>query len=408
MSVGAGPFLAALRQHGVSLASGVPCSLLSPLFDATAADPAWSYVPAASEGEALAVAAGAWLGGRLGLVLLQNSGLGNAVNPLTSLCATYGIPAVLVIGHRGQSADDAPQHRLMGQVTAPLLELLGVPWRALGSEDGSALADAAWAAHTATERCGPAALLVARGTFGASDSSLSSATARSGNAALEGASQHGVDSVVEGAAPRSASAAVEGTRCVRPPTRWEALSALSAALRDDDLVIATTGRTGRELLAIEDRPGSFPMAGSMGCASALGLGLALAVPGRRVIVLDGDGALLMKLGSCATIGARGPGSLLHLLLDNGCYASTGGQPSASPGVCLPSVAAACGYRRALHLSSSEQLTQLVSAFDLDQGPVFATLAVAPGNRAQVGRPARDPHTLRDHFRKAAQQRGSLV
>jgi phosphonopyruvate decarboxylase len=367
-----------LLALGVTCATGVPCSWLAPLTTEALAGGRLPYVPAASEGEAIGVAAGSWLGGRLAAVLIQNSGLGNAVNPLTSLAATYELPMLLLVSHRGRVEGDAPQHRLMGAITEPLLELMQIPTRVLPDEPAAAREVLAAAVADATTNLRPAAVIVPRGTV---------APAR-----------HADPLPAKSARPVTVEA--QGDPAPVAPTRAEALAALAGALRADDLVISTTGMASRELAAVGDRDASFPMMGSMGCASAVALGVALAAPARRVVVVDGDGALLMKAGALATIGAQRPGGLLHVVLDNGCYESTGGQPSASASVDFAALAAACGYGRALTLGGAGDLARLVRGFGVGEGPAFATLSVQPGREPGTPRVPRTPQAIRDGFREA--------
>lgn len=380
MTVSSQSFAHGLRDLGVEVATGVPCSALSAFVSHNASAACWPYIGAASEGEAVAIAAGSWLGGRFPLVLMQNSGLGNAVNPLTSLCATFDIPLLLVVSHRGHDPRDAPQHRLMGAITLPLLDLMQIPAFVLPTDGDEALSVAAQAWQIASTSRRPAALVVRKGTF---------------------------DPVPPPPAPPPKTrrpTVIEGLDVPSRgelPTRHEALLAIDGALRGDDLVLAATGRTSRELSAIRDRPGNFPMVGSMGCASGIGLGVALARPGRRVVVVDGDGALLMKLGTVATIGHCAPPALLHVVLDNGVHETTGGQPTVSSGLSFEHVAAGAGYARVVALSDTAALARLVADFRPGDGPVFATLSIAGGHVPDVPRIPRTPQQVRDAFRAAA-------
>jgi phosphonopyruvate decarboxylase len=155
----------------------------------------------------------------------------------------------------------------------------------------------------------------------------------------------------------------------------------------DSVVIGTTGFTGRELFALDDRPNHLYMVGSMGCASSFGLGLALAQPGRRVVVVDGDGAALMRMGNLATLGAYGPGNLQHLLLDNGVHDSTGGQATVSKGVSFAAIASACGYRHAAQASSEQDLERFLSS---RAGPEFLHMHIRTGAPDQLPRPDQKP------------------
>jgi phosphonopyruvate decarboxylase len=138
-------------------------------------------------------------------------------------------------------------------------------------------------------------------------------------------------------------------------TRMEMLESLRAAARPGDALLATTGFTGRELYALEDSENQLYMVGSMGCVSSLGLGMALAQPKRRIIAVDGDGALLMRLGALSTVGYERPPNLVHIVLDNGAYESTGGQTTLSGSVDLPAIAAACGYPRTREVTTPAEL-----------------------------------------------------
>lgn len=303
-------FCSELAERGFSTASGVPCSHFGgPI--ALLSRSGEGYVPAPNEGAALAVAAGAALAGRRAYVMLQNSGLGNLVNPLTSLVMTYQLPVLTFVSLRGwpDPATDEPQHEVMGPASRPLLEALGVPHYTLRKDDGverfQELLDAA--DKDLSDRRAPF-VLVERGAIGKADA---------GSADEAG----GLPSA-------------DVMRRI-------------ADLAPDAALVATTGYTGRELFAVADRPGNFYMQGSMGHAASLALGVALSRPQRTVVVLDGDGAALMHLGAMSTIGQQAPENLVHVILDNGVHESTGGQRTTSDTTSFAQVAAACGYRTAV-------------------------------------------------------------
>jgi len=326
-------FLRQTQASGIELFTGVPCSLFTSLIDTVIADPAVDYVGAANEGDALAIAAGAELGGKRGAVLFQNSGLGNAVNPFTSLTETFRIPALVICSWRGEpgAAPDEPQHERMGKITPQLFELMGMEWALLPTEETEVPAVLERARETMDASGMPFALVVQRGTF------TNGAPRTSGE--LRPPTLH-VD-------PGPTS----GAR-VDPDT---ALRAIQEGAGESDVILTTTGFTGRALYAVGDRDNQLYMVGSMGCVSSLGLGLARAQPKRRVIVLDGDGALLIRLGALATLGYERPSNLLHVLLDNGVHDSTGSQATVSPSIDPVAMAAACGYPRASRVASVEEL-----------------------------------------------------
>lgn len=377
--IGAAEFVHQAATLGYRWYAGVPCSFLTPLIDHVSAHPDLAYLCAANEGDAVAAAAGAWLGGRRCVALMQNSGLGNAVSPLTSLNAVFQIPVLLIVTVRGEPGlADEPQHALMGRITPALLDTMEIPWAYLpDSPDtlGPALAKA-HAIMNETER--PYALLVRKGSF------------------------HGPG------APRNTPLPGRNNSVTTPRARWQApglrrpsrrgaLERIMALTSErDTALIASTGYTGRELYALGDRPHQLYMVGSMGCASSLALGLALARPELRVVVLDGDGAALMRMGNLATIGAYRPPNLVHVLLDNEAHESTGGQATVSASISFAGVAAACGYGA---IWEGDQLSLLDEAFSASQaaGPVFVHLKIAPGAPARLPRPSISPLEVRRRF-----------
>lgn len=375
------PFSKVMREEGIDFLTGVPCSYLKSFVSYANASGRIPYSVASSEGEAIGIAAGAWLGGRMPMVLIQNSGLGNCVNPLTSLSLTFDLPLVLMVSHRGQGPKDAPQHRVMGAITYALLETMGIEAHTMPPEQEEAHDLLRRLRRTAAQRLRPVAVVVPKGTFEpyAYTEKLTPKTPKTPT-------------------EPDASAAPE-----RLAPRVEALQAIAGALAPDDLVIATTGMTSRELFTVGDRPANFYMMGSMGCAPAIALGLALCRPQRKVIVLDGDGAFMMKMGTATTIGHYRPQGILHLLLDNGTYETTGGQPTASPTVDFERVALAAGYRRAVTARDPADLSRLVSDFRVGDGPVLGVLPILDGHLPDVPRVEPRPQQIRDRFREAARE-----
>ena len=373
--IAADAFLEPARARGFSFYTGVPCSFLTPLINRVISDPALAYVGAASEGEAVAIAAGAWLAGRRTVVMCQNSGLGNTVNPLTSLNHPFRIPTLLIVTWRGQPGlGDEPQHELMGQVTGSLLDTIAVGHAGFPSE-----AEAVPAALDAAERAMaadglPFALVMEKGSV----------------------RDDGLDQPEQPARPRGTIEDLreEGAR----PARIDLLRRVQALAPADAAVVATTGKTGRELFTLDDRPQQLYQVGSMGCAPAMGLGIALNTP-RPVLVLDGDGAALMKLGSMATIGAHAPATLIHVLLDNGVHDSTGGQATVSPNVDFAAVARACGYPRAFRCDGEAGFARALEvALGDGPGPVLIHALIAPGSLAGLGRPTIAPREVARRFR----------
>jgi phosphonopyruvate decarboxylase len=183
--------------------------------------------------------------------------------------------------------------------------------------------------------------------------------------------------------------------------RRDAVAEVVRAVGDSSLIVATTGKTARELEADWDRPENLYVVGSMGCASSVALGVALQARSRQVVVLDGDGAALMRLEAMAAIGRLAPTNLLHVLIDNEAYESTGGQPTGSGQVNFTEIAAACGYRAAREVSSAEGLRSALERQLSYAGPALLRVRVAPGSDPGLGRPALAPPASAERFRKAA-------
>ncbi len=377
-------FIEAARERGFHWYAGVPCSYLTPFINYVLQDDSLQYLSMANEGDAVALMAGVALAGtpgnvhRRGVSMMQNSGLGNAVSPLTSLTWTFRLPQLLIVTWRGQpGVADEPQHALMGPITPALLDAMEIPWELFPTESaaiGPAL-DRATAHMDATGR--PYALLMQKGSVAAH--------------ALEADRAQGAGRP-DPAVAAEARARVE---LLRPAgaaraSRREALQCVVARTSSaSTAVLASTGFCGRELFALDDRPNHFYMVGSMGCVVPLALGFALARPDLRVLALDGDGAALMRMGAFATVGAYGPSNLGHLLLDNAVHDSTGGQATVSPHVSFGEVAAACGYSSSLETDDVERIAAWLEA-PPQRGPRFARLFTRGGTPADLPRPSVAP------------------
>jgi phosphonopyruvate decarboxylase len=380
-------FVEAARARGFEWYAGVPCSYLTPFINYVVQDPELHYVSMANEGDAVALMAGVALAGadggtrhRRGVTLMQNSGLGNAVSPLTSLTWTFRLPQLLIITWRGQPGiADEPQHALMGPITASLLAAMEIPWELFPSS-GDAIGpilDRALAHMDETGR--PYALVMQKGSV-AAHGLQGDAIAKPSAAAAPKA-----DIRARGLAARSRASRHEALRRVVAQT--------AAA---STVVLASTGFCGRELYAIDDRPNQFYMVGSMGCVVPLALGLALARPDLHVVALDGDGAALMRMGAFATVGAYAPPNLWHLLLDNGVHDSTGGQATVSPHVSFADLAIACGYDAALETDDLGEIDAWLAA-PRRTGPHFARLLIRSGAAHDLPRPSLSPIEVKRRF-----------
>lgn len=368
-------FVDGLIDHGYNFFTGVPCSLLTPLINHLEEDRRVSYVGATNEGEAVALAAGAWLAGRKCVVMCQNSGLGNAINPLTSLNYPFQIPALLIVTWRGQpDMPDEPQHVLMGAVTPRLLELAEIAHQPFPETKDRITPVLGRVDEMTKIRSLPTALILSKDVL-------------AGNRRTQ-----------QPGRPRqrrnsSMNTTIRGSRS----TRIAVLERLTNIFPTSAAVISTTGKCSRELFTLRDCSQHFYVIGSMGCASAVGLGVAMNMH-RPVVVIDGDGAALMRLEHMASIGARAPENLLHIVLDNGVHDSTGGQITLSSIVDFGAVAAACGYASVSVCNDLNQTEETVLEALRTPGPHFIRVLVHPGSIEHLGRPTLAPVAVAQRFR----------
>jgi phosphonopyruvate decarboxylase len=367
-------FITRATALGFGLYAGVPCSYLKPFINTVIDATDVRYVAAANEGDAVAIAAGAQLGGTRAVAMFQNSGLGNAVNPLTSLTHIFRIPILLITTLRGEpgGAPDEPQHALMGAITTDMLELMQIPWEWFPTQDDAVDAVLQRALAHMEASGTPYALVMKKGSVTPSP----------------------LESQLDARATYPCSSS--GWQAPATATRAEMLQALQASAGETDVILATTGYTGRELCALSDHDNQLYMVGSMGCVSSLGLGLALLRPERRVIVIDGDGALLMRMGALATIGYERPANLVHILLDNGMHESTGGQSTVSHSIDICALAAACGYARTGRATTPGELVSWLE--NAGDGLSLLHVRTRPGVAASLPRPDRTPAQVADRLR----------
>ena len=372
----AASFVEHLTASGYSHYTGVPCSYLKSFINYVIDSSTLSYVGAASEGEAVGISIGAYLAGGKTVTMCQNSGFGNMVNPLTSLNYPMRVPTLLIVTWRGEpGSKDEPQHEQMGRITTALLDTLEIPWAPFPTDElqiARVVADAE-AEMNLTQR--PFALVM---------------------------SEDSVASYEIGGPPHcelvKADRRIFGwSDAAARLTRTEALNLILDTMNGDEAIIATTGKTGRELFSIADRPGHLYVVGGMGTASAIGLGVARAIPDQPVVVIDGDGAALMKLGSMATIGYCQPKKLLHVVLDNEAYDSTGGQVTSASVTRFADVAAAANYRNAFAADDRDTLRQCLKDLRDRDGPSLLHMKIQPGSPSKLMRPTVKPHDVKDRF-----------
>lgn len=357
-----------LQRNGIDFFTGVPDSLLKH-FCACITDqtPTSSHVIGANEGNAIALAAGHYLGSaRPALVYMQNSGFGNAINPLLSLAApdVYSIPMLLMIGWRGEpGVKDEPQHLAQGRTMEALLQALDIPYFILESGGQDPVALMSEACNLMHKTSQPIALLVRKGVF--SEYQM----------ARQPVSRY-------------------------PLSREEAIKCVTASLSDDAVIIATTGKTSRELYELRKNSGQrhdqdFLTVGSMGHASSIAMGVAGTRSTRPTVCLDGDGATLMHMGALAIIGQSGLTHFIHVILNNGVHDSVGGQPTVGFGIDIAAIGRACGYRQAWTVSTAADIRTALSKTALNDGPFLLEIRVDRGARTDLGRPTTTPAANRN-------------
>ncbi len=365
-------FLTALKRAGVDFACGVPDSLLKEFLLALQSSNLIEHHIVANEGAAVALAAGHQMAsGKLPLIYMQNSGLGNAVSPLMSLAhkRVYAIPMLLMIGHRGEAGKhDEPQHLAMGEVTVPILADMGIDIFSL-NQDSDFAALVQEAAAMAREQSGPVAIVVSSGTF--VNVSVSSSDSKS--------------------QPESKLTL----------TRELVLNTVLDSLAGDEVICSTTGFTSRELNELRRERGTtnaadFFNVGAMGHVAQIALGVALARPGKRVIAIDGDGSLIMHMGSMAVGGCSGATNFFHLLINNGMHESVGGQPTVGLRTDFCAVARACNFKQVIAADNIETLIECLKAAG-QPGPTFMEVKVRPGAKEKLGRPSDNLRGARDAF-----------
>ena len=355
-------FIDWLAALGVDFYTGVPDSLLKSFCFYLADHTGDKHVVAANEGGAVALACGYHLAtGKVPLVYLQNSGQGNTINPLLSLADhdVYSIPLLLLIGWRGEpSTKDEPQHVKQGKVTVSLLEAMDIPWRVLSPEPEAARRCVNELLAIATSESRPVALTIRKDTF---------------------------------EPYKSTAQAVSDFQL----TREQAVEVVVAALGTTDAIVSTTGKLSRELYEYRDRTGQghqreFLTVGSMGHASQIAMGIALAQPDRSVYCLDGDGAMLMHMGGAAIIGAAGLVNFKHVIFNNGVHDSVGGMATAGLRVSFTEIVKACGYTEASRVEQYNDLAGKVAELRSARGPALLEIMVQKGARTDLGRPKTSP------------------
>jgi phosphonopyruvate decarboxylase len=372
MSIDPLQFYNILADVGIDFFTGVPDSLLKQfclcIDDNVSED---RHVITANEGNAIALASGYHLGtGKIPLVYMQNSGLGNAVNPLLSLCDpdVYSIPVIMVVGWRGEpGVKDEPQHVKQGLVQLDLIKALDLPYTIISKDEQDINTKVAGGIELSANENRPFVFVIKKGAF----------------------SKY-----------RSDSSSNEE----KMMKREKALYILLSQFREDVIIVSTTGKTSREIFEIRERKGEphykdFLTVGSMGHCSSIALGIAISNPRRKVVCIDGDGALIMHMGSLSTVGKLKPKNFYHILMNNQVHESVGGQATSARFIDFQRLVNANDYNKVFFTDDEDELISLVGKFMNETGPNFLELKVKPGSRKDLGRPTVKPVDNKKVFMK---------
>jgi phosphonopyruvate decarboxylase len=364
-----------LREHGINLFTGVPDSLLKDICAYISDNtPNNKHIIAANEGAAVAIAAGHYLATKnIAMVYMQNSGIGNATNPLLSLAdeKVYQIPMLLMIGWRGEpGTKDEPQHVKQGEVTIDLLDAMKISYKVIDGDESVAMEQfSQLISDIQTSRC-PHAAIIRKNTF----------------------SPYKLKNRQENHFEMS---------------REEALQIVIDSLETQDIVVSTTGKLSRELFEYREQTVSghdkdFLTVGSMGHSSSIAFGIALSMPNKLVYCLDGDGAFIMHTGAITNIGALKPSNYKHIVFNNGAHESVGAQPTVAFQMNFPQIALSCGYRTAQTVSTVETLKNILTDFRTEQGPSFLEIKINTKSRENLGRPSRTTYENKTDFMQTLQ------
>lgn len=364
-------FFEILSKQGITFFTGIPDSTFKDWmsFLADYDNKKLKNLIACNECEAIALAAGYHLAtDKIGAVYMQNSGLGISINPLTSICdpEIYAIPILLFIGWRGEPGKiDAPQHKKMGRITLPLLETLQIPYSILKPDLIKVENELKKAYLHFTKIKGPYAFIIKKNFF----QSYETKKRRLNKFEL---------------------------------TRKKAINLIMENLSNDEIIVSSTGYLSRELFEYresrkKDHHKNFYNIGGMGCVSSLGLSIALRKPNKKVIIFDGDGSILMQMGTFSTIGKNNPSNLIHIIFDNNSHESTGGQPTNSMSVNFLKVALACSYKSAILIKTRKKLVKTIKSLNKMGGPILLLIKISLTLNSDLKRPNKKPTEYKEDF-----------
>lgn len=360
-------FYSQLVDNGLDFFCGVPDSLLKSFCSYVSENACEGRnIIAANEGNAIGIACGYHVAtGKCGVVYMQNSGEGNAVNPLLSIAdpAVYSIPMLLIIGWRGEpGVHDEPQHAKQGAVTLSLLEAMNIPYEVLDDNWEKQLRDVI---RVMNEESRPAALVIRKGLL----------------------SEHPYCPDENGA----------------PLCREEALRLILSKIDDNDFVVSTTGKTSREIFEIRESRGQvhsqdFLTVGGMGHTSSIAFGMAIGSD-KNIYCIDGDGSFLMHMGALAIIAQNAPDNFKYILNNNEAHESVGGQSTVAGRIDIPAVLRACGFENVIEARSRDEIMQGMDELARSR-KVALVITTHQGSRPDLGRPTITPMENKQAMMKA--------
>ncbi len=363
-------FFLKLKENNIDFFTGVPDSLLKEICSYISDNTDGSnHIIAANEGNAIALAAGYHMASRkIPMVYMQNSGFGNAVNPLMSLTseAVYRIPMLLMIGWRGEpNIKDEPQHIAQGAQTIAFLEAAQIPYVVLSPDENEAILQLNMAVLQISQSSSPFAIVVRKDTF----------------------EKYSMNSKIETEYKLS---------------REDVIKAIVDKQNGSEVIVSTTGKTSRELFEYRDKidqnhDRDFLTVGSMGHASQIALGVAITKPNTEVVCIDGDGALLMHMGSMAIIGKANPNNLIHIIINNGAHESVGGQATVGFDIDIPKLAKANNYKYAITVNDLNSFDKAFEEARESDGSSLIEVRVKLGSRKDLGRPSIPPLSNKRKF-----------
>jgi phosphonopyruvate decarboxylase len=350
-------FIDLLKKNDINDFTGVPCSVFKEVIAYLEQNE--DYLIAGNEGEAMGIAAGISLSGRVPAVFMQNDGLGNAVNPLSSLQKLYEFPTLLAISWRGEPGKkDAPQHVWSGKTLLDLLKVFEIDYMVLEPDLESCKEKISGLIRSIKEKNRVGAIICKKGVFD-----------------KEKVSRHRDETLL---------------------SREEAISVILDEVDDNTALFSTTGKPSREIYKLKDRNNNFYVVGSMGCTGSIAFGY-YKKTGNKTVVFDGDGAVLMHMGTLATIGYYQPEKFLHICLDNETYESTGGQTAVSAVIDLSEAARACRYRKVARVKSAGEIRGFIREWNQKPQLSFLHIKVKNVTDPDLGRPKESPVDLKKRF-----------